>query len=128
MTSVMEAALRSGKRLLLPKVEGDGIMTLRSIGDLSELVLGFRDIPEPRDDAPVACLTKDTLLLVPLEAIDKTGMRLGKGGGFYDRLLEKADCAVMGTALSHQVVERVPADPWDRPLPCCALPEGIRVF
>ena len=63
---MLQDALRSGRRLLLPRVEGIGVMTLRRIDDLSQLVPGAYNIPEPPADAPVEPLPRDALLLVPL--------------------------------------------------------------
>ena len=125
VTPVLADALRTGRRLLLPRVEGEGVMTLRRVEAMEELVPGAYGIPEPAETAPVEELTEDTLVLVPLEAIDRGGMRLGKGGGYYDRLLTGAPGVKMGVALLHQWTERVPCDPWDQPLTLCADGDGI---
>lgn len=73
-------------------------------------------------------MQKHDLLLVPLEAIDSTGMRLGKGGGFYDRMLEAVSPVSLGMVMSWQWVQQVPADPWDRPLNGAAGKDGITWF
>jgi 5-formyltetrahydrofolate cyclo-ligase len=62
------------------------------------------------------------VLIVPLLAFDAKGYRLGYGGGFYDRTLDKlrngsaADPLAVGVAFSAQHVMRVPRDDYDQPL------------
>jgi 5-formyltetrahydrofolate cyclo-ligase len=62
------------------------------------------------------------VLLVPMLAFDKRGYRLGYGGGFYDRTLDKlrrgsaADPRAVGVGFSAQHVVRVPRDEFDQPL------------
>jgi 5-formyltetrahydrofolate cyclo-ligase len=62
-----------------------------------------------------------SLLIVPLLAFDRAGYRLGYGGGFYDRTLQKlrgagGDVLAVGVALSAQEVPAVPRDDTDQPL------------
>ena len=58
-------------------------------------------------------------IVVPLVGFDANGMRLGYGGGCYDRYLPKLQprCFVVGAAFSEQQVPRVPVDAFDLPLP-----------
>jgi len=56
------------------------------------------------------------LVVAPLLAFDRTGHRLGFGGGFYDSLLAAISCPAIGLAYGFQEVEKVPAEPHDRPL------------
>lgn len=58
-------------------------------------------------------------LVVPLVGFDPQGGRLGYGGGNYDRYLEAIGprCRVVGVAFSQQMVEQVPAEEHDLPLP-----------
>ena len=128
ITPLLTDALASGKTLLLPRVEGDSVMTLRRVSRLDELVPGRWGIPEPAEEAAMVDVSAAQLLLVPLEAIDRSGMRLGKGGGFYDALLQGCEAVTLGIALSWQRVERVPRDPWDQPLSAVADRNGIECF
>lgn len=125
---VLEQALRSGKRVLLPRCGKAPNMTLHSIGSLSELTPGAYGIQEPPEDAPEVSVSVADLILVPLEGIDALGYRLGKGGGYYDHLLANQKVATMGCALSWQCVETVPHDVWDVPLTMCASTSGLHVF
>jgi len=56
------------------------------------------------------------LVVAPLLAFDRTGGRLGFGGGFYDSLLANISCPAIGLAYDFQEVETVPAEQHDRPL------------
>ena len=59
------------------------------------------------------------IAVIPLVAFDDTLMRLGYGGGNYDRFLPKLrhDCLVAGVAFEEQRVDSVPTEPHDLPLP-----------
>ncbi len=71
---------------------------------------------------PSAPEVEPQVLIVPLLAFDAEGYRLGYGGGFYDRTLDKlrtgsaADPLAVGVAFSAQHVARVPRDDFDQPL------------
>ncbi len=125
---VLNDVLCTGKTLVLPRCEDGGSMTLRRVQALEALVPGAYGLMEPAQDAPIISVEDVELLLVPLEGIDPAGMRLGKGGGYYDRLLEKQCSPAVGCALSHQWVDAVPVDSWDVPLYACADASGIHRF
>ena len=59
------------------------------------------------------------MIIVPLVAFDRTGARLGYGGGCYDRYLPTllTSCQIVGIAFDEQRVDRVPTDAHDLPLP-----------
>ena len=59
------------------------------------------------------------MIIVPLVAFDRTGARLGYGGGCYDRYLPTVapECLIVGIAFDEQRVDRVPTDAHDLPLP-----------
>lgn len=128
VTAVLSAVLRDGKVLALPLVEGEGLMTLRRMDTLDALIPGAYGIPEPPQNAPVIAPDALDLLIVPLEAIDRSGLRLGKGGGFYDRLLPQTHCPAIGAVMSWQWIDRTPRDPWDKPLDAAADCAGVHRF
>ncbi|MBW8796204.1 MAG: 5-formyltetrahydrofolate cyclo-ligase [Streptomyces sp.] len=81
---------------------------------------------------PDAVLAADVVLLPGL-AVDARGMRLGRGGGSYDRVLARLERAGARPALvvllyDTEVVERVPAQPHDRPVQAVVTPSGVRRF
>ncbi len=82
-----------------------------------ELVLGRWDIKVPPESAPEV---QPDVLLVPMLAFDRKGYRLGYGGGFYDRTLEKLrsfkNVTAIGLAYGAQEIDMVPRDGHDQPL------------
>lgn len=128
VTPVLNAALAQGKVLALPRCGQPPQMTLRRVSSLAELVSGPYGLLEPSADAPVIAPGEIDLLLVPLEGVDERGMRLGKGGGYYDCLLKEPCGAALGCALSWQKTKRLPADDWDKPLDALADQDGIHYF
>jgi 5-formyltetrahydrofolate cyclo-ligase len=104
-----------GTEVLLPVVVPDGLDWGRYAGpdELIAGVLGTRAPSGPRI-GPDALSTVDAVL-VPALAVDHRGVRLGRGGGYYDRALAAASPGVPVVALLHdgELVERLPADPWD---------------
>lgn len=68
---------------------------------------------------PIATADILAMIIVPLVAFDRTGARLGYGGGCYDRYLPtvSASCQIVGIAFEEQRVEHVPTDAHDLPLP-----------
>jgi len=81
------------------------------------LVPGVWDIPIPLDTSPEVM---PDVLLVPMLAFDRRGFRLGYGGGFYDRTLEKLrrlkPVVAIGVAYHAQLVDEVPIGIHDAPL------------
>ncbi|PTH86754.1 5-formyltetrahydrofolate cyclo-ligase [Streptomyces sp. A244] len=81
---------------------------------------------------PDAVTTADAVLLPGL-AVDARGMRLGRGGGSYDRVLARLERAGAHPALvvllyDSEVVGLVPAEPHDRPVDAVVTPAGVRRF
>ena len=68
---------------------------------------------------PIATADMLAMIIVPLVAFDRTGARLGYGGGCYDRYLPtvSASCQIIGIAFDEQRVEHVPTGAHDLPLP-----------
>lgn len=70
------------------------------------------------------------LALLPALAVDRSGLRMGRGGGCYDRVLETLPVDVLSCALvyDHELLPRVPAEPHDRRVGAVATPSGITRF
>ena len=115
-------ALADGKLLLLPRCRAGapGLLDLGCVSCLSDVVPGRYGILEPREALcrPPESFAPD-LILVPGLAFDRRGNRLGFGGGYYDRLLAlpmAAGAFVVGLAFAFQLLDQLPAEPWDRPV------------
>jgi 5-formyltetrahydrofolate cyclo-ligase len=112
-----------GKRVALPRVAGDEL-SVHWVACREELVPGKFGILEPRADAPSAGRAFD-LILVPGMAFDRTGGRLGRGKGYYDRFLTSASGFVAGVCFDDQLVSEVPREPHDARIDAVVTPSSI---
>jgi 5-formyltetrahydrofolate cyclo-ligase len=130
-TLVARAALAAGKRVIVPRVDAPArVLALHRVESLVDgIVPGYRGIPEPREDLPLASAHDVALALVPGVAFDGEGRRLGYGGGYYDRLLPLLDAGVprIAGAFDEQIVERVPAAAHDLTVDVIATPTRLIV-
>lgn len=103
----------SVKKFFLPRVNGVNLDILPySPGELHK---GAFDIEEPDGDTPVDPHLLD-LIIVPAVAYDAKGNRLGRGKGFYDRLLSSSPATTVGIAYDFQLMEELPVEPHDIPV------------
>jgi 5-formyltetrahydrofolate cyclo-ligase len=107
------AAWREGKRTAFPRVAGAGQLALHLVGSWGELRTGAYGIPEPDADAPAVQPEEVDLAVVPGVAWDAEGHRLGRGGGFYDRLIPRLGGQAWGVGFDCQWVPRLPRGEWD---------------
>ena len=98
----------AGKRFYLPSIQGDDLIVKRYQGTLKP---GEQfGIPEP-DGEQVTDLSPITLVIVPGRAFDNSGNRMGRGRGFYDRLLPQLPHALKaGVCFDCQKLPCVPTD------------------
>ena len=117
---VLRRALAEGKLLYLPRVVGGGVMELVAVRDLGTLAPGALHIPEPTGSAPAspaALAAAGTLALLPglAAAATPAGItRLGRGGGYYDRYLERCPAFTAGLCREALLVDRVPREAHDQ--------------
>jgi 5-formyltetrahydrofolate cyclo-ligase len=117
---ILDDALSSGRRVLLPRITPElHELSLVHVGDRAELGPGALGLLEPMgaETVPVSELGR-ALICVPGVAFSLVGQRLGRGGGYYDRLLADAgpQAITAGLAYSFQVLNRLPESPHDRRL------------
>ncbi|MFI7354791.1 5-formyltetrahydrofolate cyclo-ligase [Streptomyces avidinii] len=135
---LLDALRAAGKRVLLPLLLPDNDLDWAAYegpGSLAEAAHpGKMRLLEPTGPAlgPDAVAGADAVLLPGL-AVDGRGMRLGRGGGSYDRVLERLERAGAHPALvvflyDDEVVARVPEEPHDHPVQAVATPSGVRRF
>ena len=112
--SLVEQAWRDGKAVAVPKCYEDSRMEFHRINSFDEVEPGYCDIPEPvggeiSDD-------EDVLILMPGIAFDHHFNRIGYGGGFYDRYLDrKQHCRFIKVAFAYefQILEHIETEEHD---------------
>jgi 5-formyltetrahydrofolate cyclo-ligase len=111
----LEAAWAAGKEVALPRFLPETRTYCAAIAprDKKTLVLGAFGILEPGQSARCIPLNQLDFVLVPGLAFDASGKRLGRGKGFYDRLLAEVNGVKCGVALDEQIVQTLPTEPHD---------------
>jgi 5-formyltetrahydrofolate cyclo-ligase len=103
-------ALRRRKRVFLPVLDQNWFAEHVADRSLERDRAGWL---EPRRDAPLAPEGLSGVVLVPLLAWSASGQRLGRGGGWYDRVLPRLRLPALGVAYDCQERVHVPNEPWD---------------
>ena len=112
---MLQHALADGKRVAVPKCYGDE-MRFIYLEDLSQVEKGYCGIPEPVADEPIA-EDETALVLMPGLAFDPQGHRMGYGGGFYDKFLEKEpNHPTIALCYEFQMLEHLETEAHDIPV------------
>ncbi|SFN62968.1 5-formyltetrahydrofolate cyclo-ligase [Streptomyces sp. cf124] len=136
--ALLDALRARGVRVLLPVLLPDNDLdwgVYEGEASLARVRHGGRmELLEPAGErlGPDAVTTADAVLLPGL-AVDARGMRLGRGGGSYDRVLARlaragADPALVVLLYDTEVLDRVPEEEHDRPVHAVVTPSGARRF
>lgn len=103
----------SRKRFYLPRVNGVNLEILPY--ESTRLELGSFHIEEPTGD-DVVDPDEIELIIVPAVAYDRRGNRLGRGKGFYDRLLQSTKATKIGVGYDFQLLDELPTEKHDVPM------------
>ena len=127
---LLEALAAQGRTVALPCIEARRApLTFRAWSKDEPLVANAYGIMEPMASAPAVV---PQLLFVPLLAFDSAGHRLGYGGGYYDRTLDRlrrdGDVIAIGIAFAGQEVEVLPRETHDHTLNMIVTEKGVRRF
>lgn len=107
----------SGRRISLPVVVSDTPhLVLREAGNPEDLVIGAFGIRVPAESHPKIPCSDIDLVVLPGTAFDAKGWRVGYGGGFYDRLLERSSAFTVGFAFDCQILPEIPFECHDERL------------
>jgi len=126
LATFSELAWKDEKDLFLPKIDQASTANQMHfypwLPDMC-LLTNSQGISEPetgsKEKKAIPKTPQFNLLLLPLVAYDKKGHRLGMGGGFYDRYIEKyisKNCQLIGIAFSCQQAQELPHAKWDKNL------------
>ncbi|MFI1585272.1 5-formyltetrahydrofolate cyclo-ligase [Embleya sp. NPDC020630] len=126
-----DLAAGATRRVLLPVLLADNDLDWALYEGPASLVPAGRGLREPIGPrlGPEAVRTAD-VLVVPGLAVDRRGMRLGRGGGSYDRALARVPEAAVTVVLLYddEVLDRVPAEPHDVPVDVAVTPAAVYRF
>jgi 5-formyltetrahydrofolate cyclo-ligase len=128
---LLDGLVAMGKRVVLPLLQPDNDLDWAPYQGPTSLTPAARGLLEPATTplGPEAVATAD-VVLVPGLAVDRTGLRLGRGGGSYDRALGRVPVGTFTCVLlnASEVLDEVPAAPHDRRVTAVATELGITRF
>ena len=116
---LIRRAWADGKRVAAPRVLGKGVMEFYWIDSLDDgFIPSAFGVPEPPEDPEKLADAQDVLLLMPGLAFDRAHNRVGYGGGFYDRYIERYRAKgtrfyLPALAYDFQIVDGIPANDYD---------------
>lgn len=124
---VIERMIREGKRVGVPVCVAKGIMEVREIRGREDLEDGQYGILEPGQSCPVIHPGEIDLALVPCMTCTREGVRLGYGGGYYDRYLSQETVRFAKAVLcrGRMMSEEIPVDEHDAKMDIVISEEGI---
>jgi 5-formyltetrahydrofolate cyclo-ligase len=122
---LIDEALLSGKQVVLPTF-GSTEPQLGVFQSWEQLVPGPLGIAQPT--GPVVPVERVDFILVPGLAFDRRGFRLGRGKGYYDRLLAKRSpkSVICGVCFDDVLIEELPHDAHDVPMDLVLTPAGLQ--
>lgn len=132
--ALLDALRERGVRVLLPVLLSDNDLDWAAYEGPGRLLPAGRGLLEPAGERLGAEAVVDAeVVLLPGLAVDRSGLRLGRGGGSYDRVLARlaaadADPALVVLLYDDEVLARVPAEPHDRPVHAVVTPSGLLQF
>jgi 5-formyltetrahydrofolate cyclo-ligase len=128
LTPLFGEALAAGKTPALPGfIAETGVYDAFVVRHLTDdCAPGKFGVAEPKSGCARLPLNRLDFVLAPGVGFDSTGHRLGRGQGFYDRLLATITAVKCGVAFDLQMVERIPAEAHDVRMNCLLTPTRWR--
>jgi 5-formyltetrahydrofolate cyclo-ligase len=124
--SLLFALWKRGTYVLVPKLLPDGDLDWASYEGPDSLAPGPYGLLEPVEPprGPAAVRGADLVIVPALAVSAATGTRLGRGGGSYDRVLDRLDPGILTVAPVYdpEFLESVPTEPHDRPVRAVITP------
>jgi len=115
---LVELARRDGKQILFPRIHARRRIEFAVVEETGSLQPGPFGVLEPDLRCPARQLDAHTIVLVPGVAFDRDGGRLGRGAGYYDRVIAGCEKSsgrprFIGVGFDNQVIEAVPMNSLD---------------
>nr|WP_056447041.1 MULTISPECIES: 5-formyltetrahydrofolate cyclo-ligase [unclassified Rhodococcus (in: high G+C Gram-positive bacteria)] len=114
--SMLDSALAAGLRVLLPVAREPGPLSWAEYRGPDSLVAAAYGLREPSGPTlPPETVADASIVLVPALAVDRSGGRLGRGAGFYDRTLDavRPDAWLVGVVYDDDLVDALPTETHD---------------
>lgn len=126
-TRELRRALAARRPVALPRVTVAGLELVADPGVDATFATGTLGVGEPAGAPIPHAVVNADLFVVPALAVDQRGVRLGRGGGFYDRLLPLRRRGVLAVALlaDDEFVSALPWEPHDARVDAVATPSGL---
>lgn len=125
--ALIEALAGGGVRVLLPVLTGRRTPGWGWYAGRGSLVPGWRGILQPGEDLGPDAVASASLVWASALLVTPRGLRLGTGGGWYDRALvhRRPDAVVATLVGDSEVVDALPEDPWDVPVDVIVTPRRV---
>lgn len=119
--------LASGREVLLPVLYADNDLGWGIAPGAADLVPGRLGLSEPPVDLGADAITTAELVICPALAVDRSGVRLGRGGGSYDRALARVSPGTPTWAVVYdfEIVDSLPVDPHDQTVGAALTPTRL---
>jgi 5-formyltetrahydrofolate cyclo-ligase len=125
---LLDALVASGRRVILPLLLPDNDLDWAAYDGSDNLRRAGRGLLEPTGRAlGVNAVATSDVVLTPGLAVDRSGMRIGRGGGSYDRALGRVPVGTFVCTLLYdgELLDQVPAAPHDRRVTAVVTPSGV---
>lgn len=111
---IIKRAFADGKRVAVPLCDTKlKIMSAIEIDGMDGLSTGAYGIMEPRDKSRTVAKNEIDVVIAPALSFDKSGVRLGYGGGYYDKFLKDFCGISVGLCYSECLADKLPAEEFD---------------
>ncbi len=112
-------AVRRGIRVLLPVTRADGLLDWAVATEDDEIAEGLYGLPEPTGEVLGPIAVNDVeLMIIPASAVDRSGMRMGWGRGYFDKTIGSMErCPpVYAVVYDSEVLDELPSEVHDQPV------------
>jgi 5-formyltetrahydrofolate cyclo-ligase len=125
--ALIDWLLAGGREVLLPILYADNDLGWGIAPGAADLVPGRLGLSEPRVDLGPAAIATADLVICPALAVDRHGVRLGRGGGSYDRALARLShgTPVWAAVFDTEILDQLPADAHDQPVTAALTPTRL---
>lgn len=122
---VIDELISKNIKVAVPKCVGDGKMLFYEIKDRKHLISGQYGVMEPDSGTPV-CKSDYEICIVPALSIDKNGVRIGYGKGYYDNFLADYDGVSFGLCYEKLFAKSLPHEEFDQKIDMIITESGVK--